>query len=51
MKDGNKDIHFLPSKGLIIDDEEATVDGAHMTDLDFYRIINAVENFLINKFH
>jgi hypothetical protein len=45
-KEGYKGIYFLPSTGLIGDDGEATVDGAHMTDLGFYRIANAIEKEL-----
>jgi hypothetical protein len=46
LKEGYKDMYYLPSKGLIGDDGEATVDGAHMTDLGFYRMANAVEKVL-----
>lgn len=45
-KEGHKRIYFLPSKGLIGADGEATVDGVHMTDLGFFRIANAIEKQL-----
>lgn len=45
-KEGQKRIYFLPSKGLIGEDGEATVDGVHMTDLGFFRIANAIEKEL-----
>ena len=36
--EGDKNIYYLPSKGIIGEDGEATVDGVHLTDLGFYRI-------------
>ena len=41
-RDGYKDIYYLPAKGIIGDDGEATVDGVHLTDLGFYRIAEAI---------
>lgn len=40
--EGDKNIYYLPSKGIIGDDGEATVDGVHLTDLGFYRIAEAL---------
>ena len=37
-KEGMNDLYYLPAKDLIGDDGEATVDGAHLTDLGFTRI-------------
>ena len=42
-KEGMRNLHYLEAKYLIGDDGEATVDGAHMTDLGFYRITLAIE--------
>jgi hypothetical protein len=42
-KEGLRNLYYLPSKGLIGDDGEGTVDGAHLTDLGFYRIAVAIE--------
>jgi lysophospholipase L1-like esterase len=36
-KTGEKNIKLIPSKGMIGDDNEATVDGVHFTDLGFLR--------------
>jgi lysophospholipase L1-like esterase len=36
----------LPSKGLIGNDGEGTVDGVHLTDLGFYRMANAIKKKL-----
>jgi hypothetical protein len=36
-KTGEKNIRLIPSKGMIGDDNEATVDGVHFTDLGFLR--------------
>ena len=45
-KEGMKDIYYLPAKDLIGDDGEATVDGAHLTDLGFMRIAAQFEKEL-----
>ncbi len=37
-KEGDHHIYYLPSKGLIGLDGEATVDGVHLTDLGFFRM-------------
>ena len=42
-REGLNNLYYLPSKGLIGDDGEGTVDGVHMTDLGFYRIAVAIE--------
>ena len=42
-KEGMRNLHYLEATYLIGDDGEATVDGAHMTDLGFYRITLAIE--------
>ena len=41
--EGLRNLYYLPSKGLIGDDGEGTVDGVHMTDLGFYRMALAIE--------
>jgi len=45
-KEGMKDLYYLPAKQLIGDDGEATVDGAHLTDLGFTRIALQMEEQL-----
>ena len=35
---GHKNIHYLSTDYLIGSDEEATVDGIHLTDLGFVRL-------------
>jgi hypothetical protein len=35
---GVQGLHYLPGKGLLGDEEEATVDGSHPTDLGFFRM-------------
>jgi hypothetical protein len=42
-KEGMHNLHYLETTNLIGEDGEATVDGAHMTDLGFYRITLAIE--------
>lgn len=42
-KEGMHNLHYLEATNLIGGDGEATVDGAHMTDLGFYRITLAIE--------
>ena len=45
-KEGMKDLYYLPAKQQIGDDGEATVDGAHLTDLGFTRIALQMEEQL-----
>jgi hypothetical protein len=45
-KDGMEDIYYLPAENLIGGDGEATVDGAHLTDLGFVRIAAEIETEL-----
>jgi hypothetical protein len=45
-KEGMQDLYYLPAKDLIGDDGEATVDGAHLTDLGFTRISLQMEEQL-----
>lgn len=42
-KNGDKNIYYLPSVGLIGKDGEGTVDGVHLTDLGFFRIAQAIK--------
>ncbi len=51
LKQGYKEIYYLPSKGLIGDDGEGTVDGTHLTDLGFYRLANVIEKKLRDIIH
>ena len=44
--EGDKNIYYLPPKGLIGEDGEGTVDGVHLTDLGFYRMANAIKKKL-----
>ena len=44
--EGDKNIYYLPSKGIIEEDGEGTVDGVHLTDLGFYRMANAIKKKL-----
>ena len=44
--EGDKNIYYLPSKGIIGEDGEGTVDGVHLTDLGFYRMANAIKKKL-----
>lgn len=41
-KEGYKNIKYIPAKGLIGNDGECTVDGAHMTDLGFMRMAEGI---------
>ena len=41
-KEGVTGIYYLPAKGLIGEDGEATVDGVHLTDLGFYRMAQSI---------
>ena len=45
-KEGDKNIYYLPSKGLIGMDGEGTVDGVHLTDLGFYRMAGVIKKKL-----
>ena len=45
-KEGYEGIYYLPAKGIIGDDGEATVDGVHLTDLGFYRIAEVISKKL-----
>jgi hypothetical protein len=45
-QEGMKDLYYLPAKEQIGDDGEATVDGAHLTDLGFTRIAYQMEQQL-----
>jgi hypothetical protein len=45
-KEGMKNIFFIPAKNAIGNDNEATVDGVHLTDLGFMRMAD----HLINEF-
>lgn len=38
LKENDKNIYYHPSVHLVGEDEEATVDGTHFTDLGFYRL-------------
>lgn len=46
MKAGVEHLHYVPSDGLLGDDDEATVDGTHPTDLGFVRMVDAFEPVL-----
>lgn len=48
QKEGIKSLYYLPAKGQIGDDGEATVDGAHLTDMGFIRISQKLEEKLRN---
>jgi hypothetical protein len=39
--EGVKDLHFLPSQGMLGDDDEGTVDGCHPNDLGMMRQADA----------
>lgn len=45
-KEGDKNIFYLPAKGIIGEDGEGTVDGVHLTDLGFYRMAGAIQKKL-----
>jgi len=45
-KEGVSNLYYLPAKGLIGTDGEATVDGTHLTDLGFMRIAAQLEKQL-----
>ena len=40
---GMSNLYYLPSKNLIGEDGEGTVDGSHLTDLGFYRMAVSIE--------
>ena len=46
QKEGMKGVYYLPAKGQIGEDGEATVDGAHLTDIGFMRISQRLEEKL-----
>ena len=46
QKDGVKELYYLPAKEQIGNDGEATVDGAHLTDLGFVRLSQKLEEKL-----
>ena len=46
LKSGAKRIYYIPSRNLIGDDGEATIDGVHPTDLGFMRMANVFEPVL-----
>jgi lysophospholipase L1-like esterase len=46
MKEGMNGIYYLPAKDQIGDDGEATVDGAHLTDVGFMRMSKQMEHIL-----
>ena len=43
---GDKNLHYLVGEDLLGDDDEATVDGSHPTDLGFMRMADAFEKAL-----
>ena len=45
-KEGYKNFHYIPSKDLVGDDGEQTVDGAHLTDLGFMRMAEGLRKYL-----
>ena len=45
-KEGYRNIKFVRGEGLIGDDNEATVDGVHLTDLGFQRFSESLVKFL-----
>ena|GEM_PF-267228 len=45
-KEGMKGLYYLPAKDQIGDDGEATVDGAHLTDVGFMRMSKQMEQVL-----
>ncbi len=44
--EGEKNIRLIPSEGMIGNDNEATVDGVHLTDLGFYRYARFLQPYL-----
>ncbi|HWR53817.1 MAG TPA: SGNH/GDSL hydrolase family protein [Bryobacteraceae bacterium] len=45
-KEGDRNIHYIPSAHLLGDDGEATVDGTHPTDLGFSRMAEVIAKVL-----
>lgn len=43
VKEGDKNLYYLPADGLIGDDNEASVDGLHYTDLGFTRFAKILD--------
>jgi hypothetical protein len=43
VKAGDKNLFYVPAKGLLGTDNEGTVDGTHPTDLGFMRMADAIE--------
>jgi len=46
IRAGVKNLHYLPAEQLLGEDDEATVDGTHPTDLGFLRMAEAIEPVL-----
>ena len=46
VAEGVKDLHYVQGEGLLGDDDEATVDASHPTDLGFWRYAEALEPVL-----
>lgn len=42
VSEGDKNLFYIPCDDLLGDDDEATVDGTHATDLGFYRMAQAI---------
>lgn len=45
-KEGYKNIRYIPADGLVGDDDEHSVDGAHLTDLGFLRMAEGLKKHL-----
>lgn len=45
-KEGYKNLRYIPAKGLVGDDDEHSVDGAHLTDLGFLRMAEGLRRYL-----
>src|SRR5690606_27833803 len=45
-KNGDKNLHFVPAKGMIGLDNEGTVDGVHFTDLGFMRYAEFLKKYI-----
>lgn len=46
VKQGDKNLYYIPGDQLLGDDDEATVDGTHGTDLGFYRMAKTITPYL-----
>ena len=46
MQSGVKELHYVSGMNLLGDDELATVDGVHPTDLGFVRIADVISDAL-----